>query len=181
MYICGVYVCCGHVLSGKTQSALLLVGPGAMQMQQPCLSQDIATITTYFPLARYFFLNYYYLCGNCWHYSIPQMHFIIYSISQREICTLQITVSPPYLLKSLLTFKNKKKSAVAMTPISLWNLDQDNLTGDKITAMTKRTIYFPQERADVFAVHQQQLPHQGSRWTSPSLNLFTIRPMGHSP
>lgn len=109
MYICGVYVCCGHVLSGKTQSALLLVGPGAMQMQQPCLSQDIATITTYFPLARYFFLNYYYLCGNCWHYSIPQMHFIIYSISQREICTLQITVSPPYLLKSLLTFKNKKK------------------------------------------------------------------------
>lgn len=40
-----------------------------------------------FSPSKVFFLNYYYLCGNCWHYSIPQMHFIIYSISQRDLCT----------------------------------------------------------------------------------------------
>lgn len=46
--------------------------------------------------------------------------------------------------------------------MSLWNLHQDYLTGDKVTSqLQQRIIYFPQERADVFTVHEQ-LPHQES-------------------
>lgn len=60
--------------------------------------------------------------------------------------------------------------------MSLWNLHQDYLTGDKVTSqLQQRIIYFPQERADVFTVHEQ-LPHQESWQTSYLFNYSPSEP-----
>lgn len=122
------------------------------------VSQAIATITMYFPLARCIFLNYFYLHRNCWHYSIPQVCSITYCISKRKLHTQDTATA---LLSPFSPLKTRKCSGYYINePLKLrsrlFNWRQSNFT-----VTTKGIIYFPQERADVFAVHEQ-LPHQES-------------------